>query len=317
MLSRVARGAALVVACAGLVASARGVAWADDLGPVGGGGSVTCDKVTNICSATAGTTGSSSSPAPTAGSGGGSGGSSGSSGGGAVPSPEPTLINGSCTYAADPTYTPPAWLGPDPHAGQAGAWYQMTCPDAIKAGTNIATTTTSEVWLATPPPAAVMLPAATVLAQRASQSFKLPSPVLAGSPKLANAGLVGVPSWFWTGRAMWSPVSATASVPGESVTATATPVSMFFDFGDGTTGTCAGPGTPYNTSDDPMSASPDCGHTYRKSSGTAPGGVYTVTARVVWRVTWSGAGQLGALNGMTTTQSVLLRVDQSQAIVTR
>lgn len=64
---------------------------------------------------------------------------------------------------------------------------------------------------------------------------------------LTNAQLVGVPTRVWTDRGMWSPVSASASVQGESVTATATPVSTFVDFGDGT----AGPGTPYTSADDP------------------------------------------------------------------
>src|SRR5262249_27727074 len=128
--------------------------------------------------------------------------------------------------------------------------------------------------------------------------------------------MVGIPMWAWLERGVWSPVSASASVPGESVTATATPVSVAWDFGDGSSATCLGPGTPFTPGDNPSAPSPDCGHTYRTASGNAPGGALQLSATVTWRVSWAGAGQAGVLNGLATTSSVAVTVQQSQAIVT-
>jgi hypothetical protein len=229
------------------------------------------------------------------------------------------MINGSCTYAADPKFVPQPADG-DPHTGQQGAWYIETCPDGIKTGLNpskpIATTTQTMVWLATPPPAAVMLPLPEVLAAQARQNLVLPKPVISSSPGAGVPQMVNVPQWLWLGQGVWQATSAQATVPGESVTATATPVSVTWSFGDGTSMVCAGPGTPFTPGTDPKASSPDCGHVYRTSSGSAPGGVFQVSATITWRVTWVGTGQAGVLNGLTTTAAVPVTVQQSQAIVT-
>jgi hypothetical protein len=119
--------------------------------------------------------------------------------------------------------------------------------------------------------------------------------------------------WAWIPAGAYAPVSATASVPGESVTATARPTSVAWSFGDGTSLVCAGPGTAYVPSTDPKAASPTCGHTYTVDSGA---GTFTVTATITWAVTWSGAGQSGAFNDMSTTAAEAVRVQQSRALVT-
>ena len=77
---------------------------------------------------------------------------------------------------------------------------------------------------------------------------------------------------------------------GGSVTATATPVSVTWRPGDGSTVTCHGAGTPYTSADDPAAPSPDCGHTYTRSSAGQPGGAFTATATITWDVAWQGAG---------------------------
>lgn len=230
-----------------------------------------------------------------------------------TPTPEPTMVNGSCTYTPDPSYQPPPTDTADQHTGEKGAWYQMTCPDAVKPGNRpIATTTTTEVWLPTPPPAPV-LPTPAQLAAEAQKKLQLPAPTIASNPRPGLPQLVSVPMWAWTPRSVFTPVSATAEVPGESVTATATPVSVTWIFGDGSSTTCAGPGTPFPAGGDPEASSPDCGHTYTRSSGS---GSFTVTATITWNVTWAGAGQVGSFNGMTTTASEQVQVLQSQAVVT-
>lgn len=228
------------------------------------------------------------------------------------------MVNGSCVYAPDPTYKPIA--GEDAHAGEKGAWYLETCPDGIKLGGDpnkpIATTMQQDVWLTTPPPAALMQPTPAQLADRARNSLVLPKPVIGSNPPVGSPQWVGVPTWSFLSKDIWVPVSAKAEVPGMAVTATATPVSVTWAYGDGTSTTCAGPGTPFTPGTDPKASSPDCGHTYRTSSGTATGGKYQVTATIMWQVTWVGTGGNGVLNGLATAATIPVTVLQSQAIVT-
>jgi hypothetical protein len=115
----------------------------------------------------------------------------------------------------------------------------------------------------------------------------------------------------------WVPESKTATVPGESVTATATPVSVTWHPGDGSTVTCQGAGNPYTSADNPAAASPDCGHTYTSSSAGQPGGAFQATATITWDVTWQGAGGAGGvLSPLFTTAVAAFRVAESQALNT-
>ncbi|WP_370382186.1 hypothetical protein [Catenulispora sp. GAS73] len=222
------------------------------------------------------------------------------------------MLNGSCTWTPDPNYQPPADDTVDQHTGEAGGWYQQTCPDGVIKNGKAATTVTTMVWLTSPPPAPA-LPTPAQLAAEALKKLQLPTPTIASSPRPGLPQMVHVPMWAYVPKSQFVPVSATASVPGESVTATATPVSTVWDFGDGSSATCAGPGTPFPTGGDPAASSPDCGHTYSRSSGS---GTFTVRATITWAVTWAGAGQRGAFNGMLTTATEQVQVLQSQALVT-
>ncbi|WP_331738733.1 hypothetical protein [Embleya sp. NBC_00896] len=162
-------------------------------------------------------------------------------------------------------------------------------------------------------PAPPAPPSPQEVAQTAVSQLQLPSPVIATNP--VGEQIVGVPSWLWIDPASWAPVSATAEVPGVSVTATATPQRVLWTMGDGSTVTCAGPGTAYSTRFAPASASPDCGHTYTRSSATQPGAAYAVSATISWTVTWAGAGQTGVVPGMQTTGQITTRVAEVQAVV--
>jgi hypothetical protein len=235
---------------------------------------------------------------------------SGSGGGDPAPSPSGSFFNLPCTYRPDPAYQPPA--GADPHPAGSGGWYLMTCPDALKP-TGAATWTSTVVWLAAPPPAAALLPDPAQLAAQARSLLRLATPVIESNPRPGLPQMVSVPMWAWIPAGVYAPVSATASVPGEAVTATARPTSVAWSFGDGTSLVCAGPGTPYTAGSDPKAASPTCGHTYTADSGR---GTFTVSATVRWTVTWSGAGQSGAFNDMSTTATEAVVVQQSRALVT-
>ncbi|HTT50485.1 MAG TPA: hypothetical protein VMH35_03675 [Streptosporangiaceae bacterium] len=171
-----------------------------------------------------------------------------------------------------------------------------------------------------PPPGnnpAPVLPAPGVLAALARQTLGLPGPVIRSSPAQNALQLTNLPTWLWINPAEWVPESKTATVPGESVTATATPVSVTWHPGDGSAVTCQGAGTPYSSADNPAAASPDCGHTYTSSSAGQPGGAFQATATITWDVTWQGPGGAGgALAPLFTTAVAAFRVAESQALNT-
>ncbi|UDM03267.1 hypothetical protein [Streptomyces longhuiensis] len=159
-----------------------------------------------------------------------------------------------------------------------------------------------------PDPAAV--------AQQVVRELVLPDPVIQTSPDEKHAQLVRVPTWMWLDGAMWKPVAKTAKVPGVSVTATATPRSATWRMGDGETEVCEGSGTPYSSKFVADSSSPDCGHTYVRSSAGQPDDAYTVSVTVTWDVEWRGGGQQGLIPGLQTQAQMPLRVAEAQALVT-
>jgi hypothetical protein len=127
------------------------------------------------------------------------------------------------------------------------------------------------------------------LVRRAYRYLPLPSLRIGVNPPAGRDQLVAFPSWLWIAPATWGERSATASVPGLSATATATPVSVTWTLGDGHQVVCNGPGTPYRPGDPPGAASPDCGYTYRSSSAGQPDERYRVSATTRWRITCAGA----------------------------
>ena len=206
-----------------------------------------------------------------------------------------------CYYApTDPSPSTIAALGGQP-AGPGG-WYLRTCYGSSGGSGGI-------VWMPGGPPA--ISPA--VLARQARARLNLPAAAIRMNPP--GDQLVNLSVWLALDPASWRPQSATASVPGVSVTATARPVTATWSMGDGTTVTCTGPGTRWTPGTDPSAASPDCGHVYRRPSAGAPGSAYTVTVTVTWEVTWAGAGQSGTVPGLTTTGQVQTRVQESQAVI--
>lgn len=192
---------------------------------------------------------------------------------------------------------------------QSGAWYVYKCSgegweDPLYR---------PPVWIAngqTSSPA----PSPQQVAQQAYGQLRLPSLKIHANPK--GAQLVHLPTWLWLESDQWKPQSATASLQGVSVTATATPRSVTWSMGDGTTLTCPGPGAPFPEGTDPMKQSPDCGHTYRRSSLGQPGNSYEVSATVHWSVDWSGAGDSGTFEDLTTTSTTSFDVAESQALNT-
>jgi len=104
------------------------------------------------------------------------------------------------------------------------------------------------------------------------------------------------------------------SVPGLSVTATATTQSVTWDMGDGHSFSCPNPGRAYTPADG-GNASPLCGYTYRQPSGAKPGGAYTVTATTTWQVSWKAStGQTGTLPPQTKTSTATVKIGELQVV---
>ncbi|WP_180290876.1 hypothetical protein [Streptomyces sp. TLI_171] len=180
--------------------------------------------------------------------------------------------------------------GPD-----QGDLYDVTCtgPDAVLAG--------GVTWSLDRPPGYGGGPNLQAMAEQAVKKLGLQGADIGIAPKAGAMGLVGLPVWLWNKPtpSTWGPKSASVSAAGITVTATGHVTQIVWNMGDGTTVTCANAGTPYNASFG-NSSSPDCGHTYQRTS--AAGGTYPVTATSTWKVDWTAtSGQRGTIT--TTRQS--------------
>jgi hypothetical protein len=168
-----------------------------------------------------------------------------------------------------------------------GVIIEQTCPRILGVGGGL-------VWRPALGSGPSITPAE--LAQRAVRRLGIRGPAIGMEPPPGKHGRVGLPVWLWTRRSprTWGPASATASVPGLSVTATARGTQIVWRMGDGHQVACHGPGTPYRAAFGGQS-SPDCGYVYSEPSTLLPGGVYRVTATTTWRVDWAGGGESGTL----------------------
>jgi hypothetical protein len=313
MLTRLRGLVVLTVVAAATVLGASTTAYAD-----GGTGGVQCTQndPRPACDVNAGTGGRNGENRSTGGSTNGGRGGDGKCrkpSGEVIPCQRDGAWAGSdgCYYA--PTYPSAstiAALGGQP-AGEGG-WYVRTCYSPISGGEQAFG---EPVWIAGAPP--VISPA--VLARQARARLNLPKVAINFNPP--GKQLTRLPTWLMLDRSSWKEQSATASVPGVSVTATARPVKATWRMGDrfidrpeGVV-VCNGPGTAWKVGTDPKAASPDCGYTYRRSPAGVAGEKFHVRVTVVWEVTWAGAGESGTIPGLATTGTVLLPVQESQAVI--
>jgi hypothetical protein len=216
----------------------------------------------------------------------------------------PCFLEGSGWYGEDGCYYQPA-TGANLAGAQAlggvpnppGAWYVGVCGYPPVPGL-----TRFRIFGTPPGPQ--------LLADEAVKALRLPTLMIRVNPAPPAPQIVFFPTWVWLGGDSWGLRSATASVPGMSVTAMAKPVSLVLSTGDGAIATCSGPGTPWTPGIDPAAASPSCGHIY-----ITPGS-YTLTATVTWSVTWAGGGATGTVPALTTTAAVDLRVKEAGGLNT-
>jgi hypothetical protein len=168
-----------------------------------------------------------------------------------------------------------------------------------------------------PQPAAQAAVSPIVLARQAYRFLPLPSPTIHTNPPADRQQLANLPTWLWLDRESWGPRTATASIPGLSVTVTALPVMVTWTMGDGGRVVCDGPGMAF----DPAQATrqPNCGYTYRRSSAGQPAGRFTVTATTTWKITWTASGSVtggGTLPPLARSAQTALAVAEVQAINT-
>lgn len=203
-----------------------------------------------------------------------------------------------------PPLTDVVWQG---HT--TGMIFQSTCLGGGGSGGGL-------VWRpAAPPGVAGTGPTPAELAAQAVDELPLRGPAIGMAPRPGSMGLVGLPVWLWTAVSpqTWGPVSATAAVPGLSVTATANAESIVWSMGDGGSVRCTKPGTPYRREFGNV-ISPDCGYRYSHSSAGLPGDAYSLTATTTWRITWSGGGESGALIQQRSS-TLPVRIGELQVLV--
>jgi len=156
---------------------------------------------------------------------------------------------------------------------------------------------------------------APALAAEAVDQLRPAFPVPQTNPDLSVDQIAGIETWLWVDPDDWQPVTATASVPpigpfpGLTVTATAQPVQVIWDMGDGTEVVCDGPGTPYDVDRPAADQSTDCSHVYQRF------GRYEASAIMVWQVSWSSSdGDGGTLANIARTTTFDIGVAERQAV---
>ena len=161
----------------------------------------------------------------------------------------------------------------------------------------------------TPPPPDVI--------RRARDIITPPGPVIRLSPRVEWEQIVHLPTWMWIDPGAWRARTARADAGRAWAEATATPTRVVWDMGNGDRVTCEGPGTPYDEARPGRQQRSDCTYTYPQSSAGLPNDAYTVTATLIYDVTWSGSGGAGGdLGTITTRSSEAVRVAEIQALVT-
>jgi hypothetical protein len=292
-IGRHLRAAALLTTATSLMlATCAGTALADG----GGGVWSSCSNAQAGCTVSAGIWGQAGSP---------------TAGGSTQTAPPQTSAGTAAPVCTSSPFTPSAadlTTLDQQYTPGTGHWEIITC-----GGPDLPTKQVLH-WVANGAPP---LPDPEVLAAQAEAKLTLPSPSIQASPALGVPQVVQLPTWTWLPQAQWTALSATAAVPGESVTATASPASVTWTWGDGTSSVCQGPGTAFTADvNDPSAPSPTCGHTYHVTSAQAPDQQFAVTATVSWTVEWSGAGAgaSGTFPDLTTSSTVHWTVAQIQSV---
>lgn len=217
--------------------------------------------------------------------------------------PVPCTDPGFGSYLGNGCYWQP--LVPQPHVvppsgdnPSKGVWGVKSCYTAPGSGVVMQL----YVWRRNPAP--TMTPAQ--IARLALAKLHLLGAQIVVAPQPGGAGTVGLPVWLSTTvtTGTWGPQHASDTEDGITVAITARASRIVWALGDGSTVSCANPGTAYESRFG-MAASPTCGYVYALPSSTPahPHGRYTITATTYWTVTWAGGGQTGVLTPTSQAQT--------------
>lgn len=175
-------------------------------------------------------------------------------------------------------------------------------------------------WSEAIPPGLTVLPPG-VAAQRLIDSFALRGIDIGMVPEVNpewghRRSYVGIPIWLWVENPQpltWGPYEQTATLGGQTITATARATSVLWNMGDGRTVACGNTGTPYADSYG-VTDSPTCGHRYTRTSESQPGDRYTITATTQWTIEWTSINGAGGTVNLTTTSDEQLEINELQSV---
>ncbi len=141
-----------------------------------------------------------------------------------------------------------------------------------------------------------------------------PEPQLAPPASAEAPAITQLATWVWPGSA-WSPVSASAVAGPVQVTATATPVGIVVDPGDGSPVFGCDAPTPYVGQADAFGA---CVHTYTQTTMGVP---YGLAVSVIWEFSYTCSGSPGCadvvtIEPFTATQQRSVWVAQIRPVIT-
>jgi hypothetical protein len=124
------------------------------------------------------------------------------------------------------------------------------------------------------------------VAYNARNRLVLPAPHVHTAPR--GKTFVQLRTALWVNRGDFQRETAVAEVPGQVVTAVASPKDITWNMGDGHTVTCTTAGARNGT---------DCGYLYERSSANQPGGRYAISVTVTWDISWTCDGDCDADTG--------------------
>lgn len=230
-------------------------------------------------------------------SGGGSAGSSGGSvtGAGQAAASCPGAPGGACTNGLGWWYSSAGCYAVVSSVPPGSAAWTTIAGDATDVAIMMCVGSQSGYYF-TVPAGQATIPDARQLALSAVGHAQFAVPEVHTAPSSARVSYVRLENWLWIPEDQWADVTATAAVGGTRVTAVGRPVRVEWQTGDGNVTSCFTAGRAWlsTMTDNDQTG---CKHTYDQVSATQPGGVYRLTAQIVYNVTWTCSGACTAAGG--------------------
>ena len=153
----------------------------------------------------------------------------------------------------------------------------------------------------------------TVLRDRAKARIVIEDPLIDTNPSFTDRfTIVRIDTWLWADPTYWVAESESETAGFVTVEVFATPTTMAWDFSDGTSTVCNGPGTEWT----PGAGEPDCAVEFTRSSAGQPNDAYQGSATVDWVFTWTlnGTDQGPFDTPFLATTNFELQVGEIQAV---